>query len=73
MDEPDGHDWRDRTRAFVVGTYPGAPIAYVMAIAIVMAMIAVVVLQILSGAWVANAVVWLVTPIDLLFRALLLR
>jgi hypothetical protein len=34
--------WRNRARAFLTGEYPGAPVAYLMALAIVFAMISVI-------------------------------
>lgn len=36
------HTWRRRAHAYLVGDYPGPPVDYLIAIAIVFAMIAVV-------------------------------
>lgn len=46
--EPTGSDqWRDRAHSFLAGDYRGPPIAYLMALAIVFAMIAVRMITIL--------------------------
>lgn len=42
MEPSDSSDWRAWLRAFLRGPYRGAPVDYLMAIAIVFAMIAVV-------------------------------
>lgn len=47
MEPTDGRHWRARAHSFLFGDYPGAPIAYVMALAIVLAMIAVTLLSLL--------------------------
>lgn len=43
--EPTNNGWRDRVRAFLAGDYPGAPVDYAMAIAIVFGMMAVILLS----------------------------
>ncbi len=42
MEPTDSGYWRTRARAFLTGDYPGAPVAYLMALAIVFAMISVI-------------------------------